>query len=304
MALAVKALAPSEKVRINVNSSDHERRARSVLDQVGVHGRVLFHRIPTNDAWIRDYGPIFVRSDVHELVATCWGFNSWGGKYPPYDLDDDAAGRMARELGVPAIDTGLILEGGSIEVNGEGLLLTTESCLLHPNRNPDFGRYEIEGRLREHLGVERVIWLKEGIVGDDTDGHVDDVTRFVGPTRILTAIERDPNRPNYDVLQENLHALREAARFDGSTLEILGLPMPAPRSLNGEPMPASYANFYVGNEVVLMPTFDDEKDAEALAQLRRAFSDRSVVGLYCGDLIWGLGALHCLTQQVPAFRMK
>ena len=300
VAQAVKALSRAEGIRINVNSRDHEARARRALDEVDVTGPVHFHRIPTNDAWVRDYGPIFVHSEDLGVAAVCWDFNSWGDKYPPYDLDNAAAGRMAEDLGVPAFEADMILEGGSIDVNGDGLLMTTESCLLNPNRNPDLDREEIVRRLRDFLGIEQVIWLSEGIVGDDTDGHIDDIARFVGQNRIVTTTESDPASENYDILQNNLEVLKGLRLSDGSALEVLELPMPAPRQVKGLTMPASYANFYVGNGTVLVPTFDDDKDTDAIAVLKRAFPGRKIVGLYCGDLIWGLGAFHCLTQQVPA----
>ena len=300
VAHAVKALARAEAIRINVNSSDHESRARRALGEAFVTEKVHFHRIPTNDAWVRDYGPIFVRSEDRGVAAICWDFNSWGEKYPPYDMDDAAAARMAEDLLVPAFKADMILEGGSIDVNGDGLLMTTESCLLNPNRNSDLGRDDIEQRLRDYLGIEHVIWLKEGIVGDDTDGHIDDLARFVGPKRIVAAVESDPASENYDILQNNLEVLKGIRLSDGSALEVVELPMPAQRQVKSITMPASYANFYVGNGTVLVPTFEDEKDAEAIAVLQRAFPSRRIVGLYCGDLIWGLGAFHCLTQQVPA----
>ena len=300
IARAVAALCRGETVRINVNSDDHARRARRFLEREGADGSILFHNIPTNDAWVRDYGPIFVRSPRGDVAATCWGFNSWGGKYPPFDLDDAAAARMANELGVRRFDGDMILEGGSIEVNGSGLLLTTESCLLNPNRNPHLTRDDIERRLAAFLGIERVVWLREGIAGDDTDGHIDDLTRFVAEGHVVTAVDADTSSPNYSVLQENLEMLRTVRLVDGSSLVVTELPMPAPRELKGEKMPATYANFYVGNSVVLVPTFQDERDEEALGILRPLFPGRDVVGIYCGELIWGLGAFHCLTQQVPA----
>ena len=299
IARAVGALCRGETVRINVNSDDHARRAWQVLERQGTDGSVIFHNIPTNDAWVRDYGPIFVRSQRGDVAATCWGFNSWGGKYPPFDLDDAAAARMADDVGVSRFDGDMILEGGSIEVNGNGLLLTTESCLLNPNRNPHLSKADIEQRLKAFLGVERVVWLRDGIAGDDTDGHIDDLTRFVADNHVITAVEPDTSSPNHVVLQENLEVLRSVRLGDGSSLTITELPMPAPRELKGERMPATYANFYIGNRVVLVPTYHDERDAEALSILRPLFPGRDVVGIYCGELIWGLGAFHCLTQQVP-----
>lgn len=300
IAHAVRALSRSETVRINVDSEVQEQQVRRVLDREDVRGRVIFHRIPTNDAWVRDYGPIFIRSASGDVAATCWGFNSWGEKYPPFDLDAAAADRMADALAVPRFHGGMILEGGSIDVNGAGLLLTTESCLLNPNRNPHLDRETIESRLTSFLGIDRVIWLRDGIAGDDTDGHIDDLTRFVARDRLVTAVERDEGCANYAVLQENLEVLRAIRLPDGSAVTITELPMPSPREVKGERMPASYANFYIGNGTVLVPIFHDDRDAEALAALEREFPGREVVGIYCGELIWGLGAFHCLTQQVPA----
>ena len=300
IARAVTALSRGETVRINVNSADHARRARQMLEREGADGSIVFHEIPTNDAWVRDYGPIFVRSPRGAVAATCWGFNSWGGKYPPFDLDDAAAGLMASELGVRRFDGDMILEGGSIEVNGNGLLLTTESCLLNPNRNPHLSKGDIEARLEAFFGIERIVWLREGIAGDDTDGHIDDLTRFVADDHVVTAVESDPSSRNHAVLQDNLEMLSSVRLGDGSSLSITELPMPAPRELKGERMPATYANFYIGNRIVLVPTFQDERDEEALSILRPLFPGREVVGIYCGELIWGLGAFHCLTQQVPA----
>ncbi len=287
-------------MRINVNSEAHEHRARRILGREDVRGNIIFHHIPTNDAWVRDYGPIFIQSEHGDVAATCWGFNSWGGKYPPFHLDDAAAGHMAEALGMHPFHGDMILEGGSIEVNGRGLLLTTESCLLNPNRNPHLDKSAIEERLASFLGIERVIWLREGILGDDTDGHVDDMTRFVAPHRLVTAVESDADHSNHSILQENLEVLREIRLADGSTLTITALPMPAPRELRGERMPATYANFYIGNRSVLVPIFHDRHDNDALAILRDEFPGREVIGIYCGELIWGLGAFHCLTQQVPA----
>lgn len=301
MARAVAVLAPHETVRINVNDAAHERHVRLLLDAHGVRGRVCFHRIPTNDAWIRDHGALFVvRADGPDrLAATGWGFNSWGGKYPPFDLDARVPEGMTAALDLPAFRGGMILEGGSIEVNGAGLLLTTRACLLNPNRNPHLSQEEIEARLRAFLGVEQILWLGDGIVGDDTDGHIDDVTRFVGEDVVVTAVEDDPQDANYDPLQENLEALRGMRTRDGRPLRIVPLPMPAPVFSKGERMPASYANFYLGNGVVLLPTYEDPRDVEAARTLQRLFPDRIVVSLDCRDVIWGLGAFHCLTQQVP-----
>jgi agmatine deiminase len=299
MAQAVKALASGEAVYINVLGDEHERHVRSMLDDAGVGGEVRFFHIPTNDAWIRDHGAIFVRNDDGRRLATCWGFNSWGEKYPPFDLDDRVPEQMASALGVQVFDGGIILEGGSIEVSSDGVLLTTEACLLNPNRNPALTKSEVEDRLRLILGVSDIVWLGDGIVGDDTDGHVDDVTRFVDDRTIITAVEPDESDENHEPLAENLERLRGLRRPDGHPYRIVELPMPSALTIRGDRMPASYANFYIGNSVVLMPAFDDEMDRAAEAILEECFPSRKIVSLDCRRLIWGLGAFHCLTQQVP-----
>jgi agmatine deiminase len=298
MAAAVRALAPHETVRINVLSQEHQRRVERLLDDEGVRGDVVFHHIETNDAWIRDHGAIFVRRD-DGIAATCWGFNSWGGKYPPFDKDDRVPEQMAAALGVPIFNGGMILEGGSIDTNGEGLLLTTEACLLNGNRNPHLGRTDIEERLKAFFGIDQVIWLNDGVAGDDTDGHIDDITRFVSIDTVVTIVENDPSDVNYDVLQENLDILRAVRLPDGRHLDIIPLPMPRSLSIRDERMPASYANFYVANKVVLLPVYGDPQDEAALQVLAKCFPGREVVPLDCRQLIWGLGAIHCLSQQVP-----
>lgn len=300
MAQAVQALATGESVYINVLDDAHQRHVGGLLDDAGVRGNVRFFHIPTNDAWIRDHGAIFVRNPNGGLAATCWGFNSWGGKYPPFNLDDRVPQQMAAALSAPSFDGGMILEGGSIEVNGAGMLLTTEACLLNPNRNPMLTRDDVEERLRSFLGVEEVIWLGDGIVGDDTDGHIDDVTRFVDERTILTVVEHDRSDENFEPLQENLDRLHSLPGGNGVGFEVRELPMPRPVHAKGDRMPATYANFYVGNAAVLAPVFGDPADAEAVRVLRESFPGRSIVPLDCRRLIWGLGAFHCLTQQVPA----
>ncbi|HET6569634.1 MAG TPA: agmatine deiminase family protein, partial [Rhodothermales bacterium] len=220
--------------------------------------------------------------------------------YPPWEADDRVPARMAEILDVPRFEGGMILEGGSIDVNGAGLLLTTEQCLLNPNRNPHLTREEIETRLRANLGVQKILWLREGIVGDDTDGHVDDITRFVSEDTVVTVVENDPADDNYPILQENLHLLRLMTGIDGSPLNVVTLPMPRPVVVKGQRMPASYANFYVANGVVLLPVYDDPNDAHARDTLQRLFPTRRIIPIPCTDVIWGLGAVHCLTQQIPA----
>jgi agmatine deiminase len=234
------------------------------------------------------------------LAAIDWEYNAWGGKYPPYDLDNAVPARMAEVLGVPCFKAGMVLEGGSIDVNGRGLLLTTEACLLNANRNPGMSRAEIERRLGDMLGVHTVLWLGEGIEGDDTDGHIDDITRFVAEDTVVTVVEEDPKEQNFKALQDNLRRLRTMTAGPGRPLKVITLPMPAPVYCQGQRLPASYANFYIANRVVLMPGFRDRNDQVACATLQTLFPDRRVVVIDCTDLIWGLGAFHCLTQQVPA----
>jgi len=300
----VAALVEGERVEILVRDAHDEAQVRALLAGVSRPDRVGLHRIPTDDAWIRDHGPVFLTRSSGDakpaLAAVDWGYNAWGGKYPPWELDDRVPSRIAEELDVPVFHPGMILEGGSIDGNGAGVLLTTESCLLNRNRNPTLERNAIEERLRDYLGVEKVLWLGEGIAGDDTDGHVDDLARFVGPRAIVTVVEPDTRDPNHRPLCDNLERLRAMTDLHGRPFAILELPMPVPRHHEGQRLPASYANFYIGNAVVLVPTFDDPSDERALAVLRRAFPSRKIVGLNAIDLVWGLGAFHCVTQQQPA----
>lgn len=298
----VAALAHSEPVCINVCDEEHEAEVRRCL-QATPEGaaNVQFLRIPTNEPWCRDHGPIFiVRDQAPRVAAVNFDYNAWGWKYPPFELDDAVPARIAERLELPLFDGGIVLEGGSIEVNGSGVLLTTESCLLNPNRNPTLKKPQIEAVLRDFLGVQRVLWLGDGIEGDDTDGHIDDLTRFVDRTTVVTVIEEDPHDANYEALQTNLHRLREMTVEDGSPVHVLTLPMPSKIVRDGQRLPASYANFYIANKVVLLPTFNDPNDAWAASVLRQAFPTRQVASIDCRELIWGLGAFHCLTQQQPA----
>lgn len=299
-------LARSEPVHINVNDDAMQAQASALIDEAGGGGDVHFHHFPTNDAWCRDHGAIFVTQrestsepDRERVIAIDWEYNAWGGKYPPFDLDDQIPQKMAAALGVPCIAGGMVLEGGSIDVNGRGLLLTTESCLLNPNRNPHLTRDQIESRLGDMLGIGKVLWLGDGIVGDDTDGHVDDITRFVSADTVVTAVETDPDDENFEPLQQNLERLTGMTDLDGNPLRIVELPMPPAVVYQNERLPASYANFYIANQLVLVPTFNHDRDAQALDVLQSLFPTREIVGLDCTDLVWGLGAFHCLTQQVP-----
>jgi len=299
----VRLLAAREEVHINVAGPAMEADVRRLLAEAGADpDHVFFHHNPTNDAWCRDHGPIFVQrrsAGTAEEAILDWGYNAWGGKYPPYDLDDVIPTRIGREYGIPVYYPGMVLEGGSIDVNGRGTLLTTEACLLNPNRNPKLDRGAIEASLRRHLGVTTILWLGDGIAGDDTDGHVDDLTRFVDPTTVVTVVEMDRADENYEPLQENLERLRTMRDQDGRLLRVVTLPMPRPIHHDGQRLPASYANFYIANGLVLLPTYDPERDAEAETILRGLFPGRDVVGIDCTDLVWGLGAFHCVTQQWP-----
>jgi agmatine deiminase len=229
-----------------------------------------------------------------------WDYNAWGGKYPPHDQDDVIPTRIAQELGLPVVSPGLVLEGGSIEVNGAGTLLTTEQCLLHPNRNPRHTRAEIETALQNHLGVRKILWLGNGIEGDDTDGHIDDLTRFVDPVTVVTVVELDRSDPNWAPLQDNLARLRSMTDQDGHPLRVVELPMPPALYQGDQRLPASYANFYIANGVVLLPGYGSQRDDTARQILQELFPTRRVVLVDCIDLVWGLGALHCVTQQWPA----
>jgi len=299
----VRLLAPGEEVHINVAGAEMEAEVRALLaDRVVRMDRVFFHHHPTNDAWCRDHGPIFVQRDGRdrrEEMILDWGYNAWGGKYPPYDLDDAIPSRIGAELGLPVLSPGIVLEGGSIEVNGAGSLLTTEACLLNPNRNPHLSREEIEAVLRAYLGVGHILWLGDGIEGDDTDGHVDDLTRFVGPATVVTVVEEDPADANYRPLRDNLERLRGMTDQDGRPLRVVELPMPRGVWHDGQRLPASYANFYIGNEVVLLPGYDRERDGVARETLQALCPDRRVEVVDCTDLAWGLAAFHCVTQQWP-----
>ena len=290
----VDALTKSEPVCINVCNSAHEAEARAALNDVDL-ARITFHRIPTNEPWCRDHGPIFLTRDVDpKLAVVAWDYNAWGGKYPPCDLDEVVPTRVAELLDLPVFYPKMILEGGSIDVNGADTLLTTEGCLLNKNRNPDLSREEIEKRLRDFLGVREILWLGQGTEGDDTDGHIDNLARFVSERKVLAIVEQDRTSVNYEPLQENLQRLREM------TIDIVELPTTRRMIREDLVLPASYANFYIANTVVLAPTYADDNDELAMSILRESFRNREVIGIDCRELIWGLGAFHCLTQQQPA----
>ena len=304
MAELVAALAEQERVHINVPGADRRHQVSRLLGGRVSTGNVTWHDFPTDDAWIRDYGAVFVVRDgaSDRLLALDFDYNAWGGKYPPYDLDRRIARRMADALCVPRRSPGIVLEGGSIDVNGAGALLTTEQCLLNDNRNPALDRAGLEAVLADSLGATQVIWLGEGIAGDDTDGHVDNVTRFVARNTVVTAVEANAADPNHGPLARNRERLASVRFRDGTGLDIVDLPMPTPVYVAGRRLPASYANFYIGNEIVAVPVFACAGDEQACAILGSCFPGRRIVPIDCTALAVGLGALHCLTQQVPRVR--
>jgi agmatine deiminase len=295
----VEALIESEQVCINVCNGAHEAEARSVLSGLPME-RITFYRIPTDEPWCRDHGPTFLTRDRDlKLAVVDWDYNAWGNKYPPFNLDEVVPTRVAEILNVPVFYPRMILEGGSIDVNGAGALLTTESCLLNKNRNPNLSRDQIEERLRNYLCVRDIFWLGDGIAGDDTDGHIDDIARFVSERTVVTVVEEDRDDENYEPLQKNLARLRQM-KIRKDNIEIVTLPMPRKILREGLRLPASYANFYVANTCVLVPTFADSADEVALSILCECFPTRRVIGIDCRELIWGLGTFHCLTQQQPS----
>lgn len=313
----VRNLARRERVELIVNNAAAEKDARKVLARANaLHENIRFHRWPTNRVWTRDSGCSFVLSDegsrsgsaIKNLAGVRWRFNAWA-KYSNWQKDEKIGGLMAETAGAKELrpvfrGKPVVLEGGSIEVNGAGTLLTTEECLLSTKqqRNPGMKREDYEKIFSEYLGISNVIWLNTGIAGDDTHGHIDDLTRFVAPDTVLTVVESNPQDQNYEPLRENIRRLRSATDQDGKPLAIVDLPMPAPVIFAGQRLPASYANFYLANDLVLVPVFNDPNDRVALDILADLFPDREVIGIYCGDFIWGLGAIHCMTQQQPAAR--
>ena len=301
----VRALCARERVCISVQDSVMEDAVCARLAREGIDSaaRVRCYVIPTDDAWIRDHGPMFLvreTGEVRERGVMDFGYNAWGEKYPPWDRDARVSHRIAEVLGLPRFVAPAVLEAGSIEGNGEGILITTESCLLNPNRGVGRTRDSVESMLRLNLGVERTLWLEAGIVGDDTDGHVDNLARFVAPGVVVAVVEEDVHDPNYESLRENLSRLRAASDATGKKLSVVTLPMPPPIVMDGIRLPASYANFYVANEVVLVPLFGADSDARAVAILGELFPGREIIGIPSRDLLVGLGSVHCLTQQEPS----
>jgi agmatine deiminase len=308
----VRLLAARETVHLLVEDAKAEQRVRGILERAGANlDRVSFHLWPTNRSWTRDSGPIFVRNAEGKVGLTNWRFNAWA-RYSDWKLDDKLPGRVAKLLGLPEwkptieIENGtkhrIVLEGGSIDVNGAGILLTTEECQLSEvqQRNPGVSRARLEQAFHDYLGIDQTIWLNCGIVGDDTHGHIDDIARFVGPTTIVTAVEPDIRDPNHAPLAENLARLKAARTLDGKQFTLVELPMPRPVVFRGQRLPATYANFYIANNLVVVPTFHDPNDCVALNTLVKVFPDREVIGIHSVDLVVGRGTLHCMTQQQPA----
>ena len=303
----VRHLSRVEDVHILVNDLPAERRATSLLQRGGANlARLHFHHWPTDRVWLRDSGPIFIKEPEGNLAITDWKFNAWA-KYDNWRRDDQIPQHVARHYDMPQFqprigDSRIVLEGGSIDTNGAGVLLTTEECLLSEiqQRNPGISREQLEQVFHDYLGIDQTIWLHRGCAGDDTHGHIDDVTRFVGEDKILTAVEPDIHDENHLPLAENLERLHAARDLSGRPFEIIELPMPSPVTFAGQRLPASYANFYIASGIVLVPTFNDRNDRHALNIIAGCFPDREIVGIHAVDLVWGLGTLHCMTQQEPA----
>ncbi|MGV3763897.1 agmatine deiminase family protein [Parapedobacter sp.] len=299
----IREVSVGEQVCINVADLTMETTAAALLATAGVDmANIRFYHHPTDDAWCRDHGPAFLinhDSSIEKAVVD-WGYNAWGNKYPPYEQDDVIPTLVGKALNLPVFHPGIVMEGGSVDFNGQGTVLTTKACLLNKNRNPQLTQQQIETYLHEYYGISQVLWLGDGIVGDDTDGHIDDITRFVNADTVVTVIEEDRTDENYDILQENLRLLKGMRLENGKPLHIIELPMPASVVYDGQRLPASYANFYIANAAVIVPTYRDERnDQKALDILATCFPDRKIVGIDSTDIIWGLGSWHCLSQQEP-----
>ncbi len=300
--LFVKYLAQSEKVRINVANAAMEVFAKTYLESAGVNMKqVEFFMHPTNDAWCRDHGPAFLINPAAEQkkVIVDWNYNAWGNKYPPFDLDDVIPTLIGKHFNIPVYNPGIVMEGGSVDFNGAGTLITSTCCLLNENRNPHLNQSQIEQYLFDYYGVQQVLWVNDGIVGDDTDGHIDDTVRFVNEDTVIIVIEENKQDHNYQLLQDNLQQIKQMRLLGGKQLNIIELPMPDPVIYEDQSLPASYANFYISNAHVIVPTFRSPKDDIAMQIIAESFRDREVVGIDSTDIIWGLGSFHCLSQQEP-----
>jgi len=303
----VKIVSLTERVCINVVNEKMRNAAQKMLQLAGVNlERVQFYLHPTNDAWCRDHGPAFLLRDnaVDPKVILDWNINAWGGKYPPYDLDDVIPTRIGEALGLPVFHPGIIMEGGSVDFNGAGTVMTSKSCLLNPNRNPHLNQDQIEKYLSDYYGIDQVLWVSDGIVGDDTDGHIDDTVRFVNEDTVITVVESNVLSANHEILQQNLKELKQMRLLNGKQLNIVELPMPAEVIYEGQSLPASYANFYISNGHIIVPTFKCDADDKAMQIIQSCFPSREVVGIDSTDIIWGLGSFHCLSQQEPSMVNK
>ncbi|GJM28452.1 MAG: agmatine deiminase [Cyclobacteriaceae bacterium] len=297
----VKEIAKSETVCINVADKTMESNVRCRLAEHNVDQKnIRCYNHPTNDTWCRDHGPCFLINSMGDKIIVDWEYNAWGNKYPPFNLDNAIPKHVASALKLKYYHPGMVLEGGSVEFNGQGTVLTTTSCLLNHNRNPGLSKQTIESKLRKIFGVTQVIWLDHGIAGDDTDGHIDTITRFINPNTVVTVVEHDRSEINYQPLQNNLNTLKKIKLINGQALDIVPLPMPAPKYHRGQRLPASYANFYICNGSVLVPTYRDANDQVALDILSGLFPKREVVGIDSLEIVRGLGSLHCLSMQEPA----
>ena len=300
----IQAVSRHEQVCINVADRSMEMAATAHLADAGARlDNVRFYFHPTNDAWCRDHGPAFLlnKDASKKKIIVDWDYNAWGNKYPPFDLDDVIPTHIGKALDLDVVYPRIVMEGGSVDFNGAGTLITSTACLLNPNRNPRLNQQQIEQYLRDYYGVDQVLWVSEGIIGDDTDGHIDDTVRFVNADTVITAIEKNRQDENYQLLQDNLAELKKMRLINGKQLNIIELPMPAPVYYEDQRLPASYANFYIANELVVVPTFRHQlNDEEALSIVQDAFPGRRVIGIDSTDIIWGLGSFHCLSQQEPS----
>jgi agmatine deiminase len=300
----IKAISQGEQVRINANSEGLQAFVESQLPVYGIDpSKIEFNVQPTNDAWCRDHGPAFlVREGSTDRLVVDWEYNAWGGKYPPFEDDNALPLTISNRLSLSSVSPGIIMEGGSVDFNGAGTVMTSKCCLLNENRNPHLNQTQIEKYLCDYYGVDQVLWVSEGIVGDDTDGHIDDTVRFVNEDTVVTVVESNKASENFTLLQDNLKELQQMRLSNGKQLNIVELPMPADVIYEEQFLPASYANFYISNAHVVVPTFRCDRDDKAMQIIQDCFPTRTVVGIDSTDIIWGLGSFHCLSQQEPSIK--